>query len=368
MNTPVPLNSLTRHVSPFAGKLQEAARQVIESGHYVMGPHVEAFEREFAAYCGTAHCVGVANGTDALEIALKSVGVIPGDLVALCANAAMYATSAALACNAKPLFVDTVEGNGTICPLDLRQKLATAETKPRAVVVTHLYGQLAFIEEVLAVCAEFGIKVVEDCAQSHGARRGPTKAGSFGDVASFSFYPTKNLGALGDGGAVVTGCDVVAAKARRLRQYGWIAKYDNEEAGGRNSRLDEIQAAMLSTLLPHLDEWNLLRRSVAKRYAAGISNAKILLPHVGNEDYVAHLFVVRTSDREGMRKHLSDHGIQSEVHYPKPDHQQNCLRGEYDGISLPHTEQDARSVLTLPCFPEMTDHEVERVISACNAY
>lgn len=368
MNTPVPLNSLTRHIAPFTGRLQEAAGRVIESGYFVLGPHVEAFEREFALYCDAAHCVGVANGTDALEIALKAVGVRNGDHVALCANAAMYSTTASLACGASPLFVDTLEGDGTMSPTDLRGKLSSAATMPKAVVVTHLYGQLARVREIVEICSEYGIKVVEDCAQAHGARDAASKAGTFGDVASFSFYPTKNLGALGDGGAVVTNDASVAGLARRLRQYGWIAKYDNGEQGGRNSRLDEIQAAMLSVLLPELDKWNERRRLVAQRYRDGISNDRIVLPCVNGGDYVAHLFVVRTEDRDKLRNHLAAQGVQSEIHYPKPDHKQACLAGRYENVYLPNTEHDARTVLTLPCFPEMTDDEVARVINACNSY
>jgi len=364
----VPLNSLSRHFKPLSGRIQAAAEKVIASGHYILGPEVEAFQDSFAHYCGVAHCVGVANGTDALEIALKAVGVGPGDLVATVANAAMYGTSAILACGAEPVFVDTAPGCATMDP---QAVAAILEAHPsiKAVIVTHLYGRLAEIEPIMAAAASRGVSVVEDCAQAHGARdRNGRRAGSFGHVASFSFYPTKNLGALGDGGAVVTRSPDIARRAAQLRQYGWLQKYVNALPGGRNSRLDEIQAAMLNTMLPMLDAWNATRRAIANRYSREIRHPEISVPPEAGDEYVAHLYVVRTERRDALREHLEVHGIQTDVHYPTPDHRQPCHQGRYDAVRLPVTEQESGQVLTLPCFPELEDAEVVRVIAACNAF
>lgn len=362
----IPLNSLLRHVEPLQEELAAVSDRVIRSGYYVLGPHLEAFEAQFARYCGVDHCIGVANGTDALELSLRAVGVQAGDRVAVVANAAMYSTSAVLAIGARPVFVDVCE-DSTMDPAALRNALETDAV--RAVVVTHLFGRLADIDSISAIARASGAALVEDCAQAHGARDQSGKtAGSFGDVASFSFYPTKNLGALGDGGAVVTRSADVAARVRQLRQYGWGQKYRNELAGGRNSRLDELQAAMLSTMLPRLDGWNSKRREIANHYSANIKNVLIEVPPAGAEESVAHLYVIRSPERVRLRAHLTEHGVGTDVHYPLPDHRQPCFAGQYDEVLLPRTERDAETVLSLPCFPELTDNEVEQVVSACNQF
>lgn len=213
-----------------------------------------------------------------------------------------------------------------------------------------------------------GVTVVEDVAQAHGAALGGRKAGTFGDVGCFSFYPTKNLGALGDGGAVVTGDAILAERVRRLRQYGWASKYRAEVPGGRNSRLDELQAAVLRVMLPRLEGWNRRRVEIAERYARGIRHAGVRMPKVPAEGYVAHLYVVRSGDREGLRRHLSEAGIATDVHYPVPDHAQEAVRGRWVGAGLSETEKACGEVLTLPCFPEMTDGEVDGVVERVNAW
>jgi dTDP-4-amino-4,6-dideoxygalactose transaminase len=367
MTTQIPVNSLSRHIAPLQEQLGAIAADIIASGYYVLGPNVKVFEQEFAAYCGAAHCISVANGTDALELSLRALGVIEGDTVAVVANAAMYGTSAVLACGGSPLFIDTEDATGVMSLPALTAAL-DAGAAPKAVIVTHLYGQLADIEGIVALCRGRGIKVLEDCAQAHGATRNQTRAGSFGDIASFSFYPTKNLGALGDGGAIVTNDTALAQTAAQLRQYGWSAKYTNSLRGGRNSRLDEIQAAMLRAMLPHLDAWNSRRREIANRYAAGIRNARIQVSAPVGEDNVAHLYVVRTDDRDALRSHLQAAGVQTEIHYPLCDHRQPCHHGAFDAVQLPATEADATRVLTLPCFPELTDEEADLVIAACNRF
>ena len=354
MDALIPVNSLSRHIAPLQDKLSQIAGDIIASGYYVLGPNVKAYEQEFAGYCGARHCVSVANGTDALELSLKALGIGQGDRVAVVANAAMYGTSAVLACGAAPIFVDTGAGTGLMSVAALEAALA-GKTTPKAVIVTHLYGQLAEIEAIVALCHARGIKVVEDCAQAHGAERNGRRAGSFGDIASFSFYPTKNLGALGDGGAIVTGDDALATRAAQLRQYGWTAKYTNSLRGGRNSRLDELQAAMLRHMLTSLDGWNLRRRDIANRYARGLSNPKIASAGVVGADNVAHLYVVRCDQRDALRAHLQAAGVQTEVHYPLCDHRQPCHEGAFDSVALPNTEADAICVMTLPSFPELTD-------------
>ncbi len=367
MDALIPVNSLSRHIAPVQDALSQIASTIVASGYYVLGPNVKAFEQEFANYCGVRHCVSVANGTDALELSLKALGVGPGDTVAVVANAAMYGTSAVLACGASPAFVDTGAGTGLMSVPALEAMLAGGSA-PAAVIVTHLYGQLADIEAIVALCQPRGIKVLEDCAQAHGAERNGHRAGSFGDIACFSFYPTKNLGALGDGGAIVTEDDELAARAAQLRQYGWTAKYTNSLRGGRNSRLDELQAAMLRYMLPLLDGWNQRRREIANRYAQGLSNPRIEAAGQVGADNVAHLYVVRCDDREQLRAHLQAAGVQTEVHYPLCDHRQPCHAGAFDSVVLPNTEADAARVTTLPCFPELTDAEVDRVIEACNRF
>lgn len=364
----IPLNSLSRHIEGLRSPIGQAATEVIASGHYVLGPRVAGFEREFAAYCGVPYCIGVANGTDALELALKAVGVGPGDTVAVAANAAMYGTSAALAAGAEVAFVDVEPCIGTMDPASFR-KLLEAGTAPKAVIVTHLYGRLARIDEIASLARDAGVRIIEDCAQAHGARLPDgRRAGALGDVASFSFYPTKNLGALGDGGAIVTADGDIAARAAQLRQYGWTAKYTNTLQGGRNSRLDEIQAAMLSVMLPMLDGWNDRRRSVANRYSSSIRNPSIQTPPVAGDDYVAHLYVVCSPARDALRAHLAESGIQSEPHYPAPDHRQPCHAARFASVVLPVTEAQCGQVLSLPCFPEITDEEVDAVIDACNRF
>lgn len=366
MSSNVPLNSLLRHTQPLHDELARIGGEVIRSGYYVLGPHVKAFEQAFARYCGVSECVGVANGTDALELSLRGVGVSSGDRVAVIANAAMYSTSAVLAIGAQPAFVDIGE-DANMDPAALSAVLEGGDI--RAIVATHLYGRLAQMDAIMALAQPHGIPVVEDCAQAHGARDAEGRAaGSLGTIASFSFYPTKNLGALGDGGAVVTDDATLAARVRQLRQYGWGAKYTNEVQGGRNSRLDELQAAMLGVMLPHLDAWNARRQQIANHYSANLHNPAIIAPPAAGDEYVGHLYVVRSERRDALRKHLSAAGVDTDVHYPLPDHRQPCFSGRFDHVRLPRTEAFASTVLSLPCFPELTDSEVERVVEACNRF
>ncbi|MGE4062580.1 MAG: DegT/DnrJ/EryC1/StrS family aminotransferase [Rhodospirillaceae bacterium] len=358
------VNDLSRRIARYHAEIDRAVARVIASGWFILGPEVTGFEKSFAAFVGVSHCIGVANGTDALRIALLAVGAGRGDRIATAANAGMYTTTAVLSLGAQPFFLD-VNPSYT---LDASEIERAVEAGVKAVVVTHLYGLAnAKIAEIAAYCRARGVALVEDCAQAHGAVVGGRRVGSFGDAACFSFYPTKNLGGVGDGGAIVTGDQALAERARRLRQYGWATKYTVDTPGGTNSRLDELKAAVLSVLLPHLDVDNARRRAIAARYSAGLT-ADIVSPGANGDSYVAHLYVVRTPQRESLRQHLQRSGIGSDIHYPIPDHRQRILREVCVDVHLPATERYAQEVLTLPCFPEMTDDDVARVIDAVNGW
>lgn len=337
---------------------------VLDSHWYILGEQVNKFEEEFSDYLGVQHCISVANGSDALELALKGLGVQPNDRVVAVANAGFYGSTAIHAVGAAPLYIEIDPVSLTLCPKSLSKVI---DTKPSAVIVTHLYGQLANIEEVVKIASAAGVPVLEDCAQSHGARRNGKQAGSFGTVACFSFYPTKNLGALGDGGAVVTNDSELAAKIKQLRQYGWSQKYQVAIPGGRNSRLDEMQAAILRMKLPHLDNWNAQRRSIAKRYNDAFSGLDMQLPSSVGEDYVGHLYVVRVENRSAFAAALKEQLISTDIHYPIADHNQPAYAVPQT-TSLVETERACETVISLPCFPGLTDEEVERVISAVTAY
>jgi dTDP-4-amino-4,6-dideoxygalactose transaminase len=338
---PLLINDLKRHNRALEGELKEAINRVLARGWYILGPEVEAFEHEFAAYCGVKACVGVANGTDALELALRALDVPPGGSVATVANAGMYSTTAILSIGARPLYVDVSEESMNMDPERLTRDVA-------AIVVTHLYGRMADVRRIRAIADSAGIPMIEDCAQAHGAEVDGRRAGAWGTLGCFSFYPTKNLGSLGDGGAIVTNDTALAAKIRSLRQYGWTSKYRSTIAGGRNSRLDELQAAILRTKLPHLDGWNERRREIARQYGA----ARV------DSSYVVHLYVVRTPSRDQLRQTLAAAGIATDVHYPIPDYRQESVSLP---LNLPVTEKCCSEVLTLPCFPEMTGNEIEDV-------
>ena len=360
----IAINDLGRHGSATQSAVQDAVDRVLKSGWYILGREGEAFEREFAAYCGTEECIAVANGTDAIELSLRALGIEQGSRVATVANAGFYTTTALRAIGAEPVFVD-VDPQTKLMDLNhLRQVLNAGNID--IVVVTHLFGLLHDMEAVLRIADAAGVPVFEDCAQAHGASRGGKRAGSFGAAASFSFYPTKNLGALGDGGAVTTNDGELAAKIRRLRQYGWEAKYRAVLSGGRNSRLDEIQAAILRAKLPLLDAWNQRRRAIATRYSQEINHPRVTCPPVYDEEFVAHLYVVACEDRESLRAHLSATEILTDVHYPIPDYRQPSLEGLRAWPTLPVTEQLASSIVTLPCYPELWDDEVTQVIAWVN--
>ena len=354
----VPIADPRRNVETQRGELDEAVARVLSAGRYILGPEHDAFEAELTAYLGARHCLGVASGTDALELALLAVGCRPGDEIVTAANAGFYASAAALSAGLRVRYADVDETTLALSAASVEAALTPAT---RAVVVTHLYGLLAEVEAIVALCRGRGVAVVEDCAQAAGARRGGRAAGTFGDAGTFSFYPTKNLAALGDGGAIVTGRDDVAESVRRLRQYGWEGKYRVAAPHGRNSRLDELQAAVLRVRLPRLDAWNERRRAIASRYRAALPGGTGRLVGGVGDEYVAHLAVALVEDREGVRARLQEAGIGTDVHYPVPDHRQAVWGGAMASVRLPVTERACERVLTLPCFPELADNEVDRV-------
>lgn len=360
------INDLSARLRSYDALLKDSVRRVIESGWVVLGPEVARFEQSFSDYIGAAHCIGVANGTDAIELGLRALGVERGDRVATVANAGMYTTTALLSIGAEPFFLDVDLESRNTTLAEVERSLAAGVN---AVVVTHLFGlAVPDIVQIAESCARQGVPLFEDCAQAHGARVGGKCVGAFGDAASFSFYPTKNLGAIGDGGAVVTSNSLVAEKVRRLRQYGWTSKYQVEYRGARNSRLDELQAAVLSVFLPNLDAENVRRRDIAARYTAEIVHPGVFLPRNTGEEYVAHLYVLRCAQRDALRAHLHHNGIGSDVHYPIPDHRQPVFDNRFELIGLEITERLCDEVLTLPCYPEMTDLQIEQVIDAVNAW
>jgi len=360
------INDLSRHTQPIQHELSVAVARVLQSGWFVLGPEVTAFEQEFAQYCGAAHCVSLANGTDALELALRALDIGAGKTVVTVANAGMYSSIAILTTGATPLYADISPGTLLVDVGAVKQLLE--QHRVDAIIVTHLYGLLADIEEIARLAQAHGIPVIEDCAQAHGAQRQGKKAGAFGDIACFSFYPTKNLGALGDGGAIATSRQDLADRVKQLRQYGWGNKYSVALAGGRNSRLDEMQAAILRVKLPLLNQWNARRRDIAARYSQGINHPKIIAQQVHGTDYVGHLYVIRSAERDRLKQHLADAGIPSDVHYPVPDYAQAAYRHLYPDTHLPVTDRACAEVLTLPCFPEMTDAEVDAIIARVNAW
>jgi aminotransferase EvaB len=361
--TRILINDLGRQLGDDLSSIETAVLTTLRTGQFVLGSKVHEFETAFANYCGVGHAVGVGNGTDALEIAMRALDVGPGDRVLTVANAGGYANSAIRACGARPCFVDVDEST---MQLNVDAFAKALESKPRVAIVTHLFGLLAPMNELILMAEKAGVTLIEDCAQAHGARLGSRLAGAFGLMGCFSFYPTKNLGALGDGGAVITGDAKLAEKLRSLRQYGWNRKYHVTQSGGRNSRLDEIQAAILLARLPSLNDNNTRRREIAAAYWHGISHPLIRVPDRRGESDVVHLMVILCKRRAALVEHLDSLDIASDIHYPLPDHRQPAY---FDGdISLPVTEKLANEILTLPCHPAMTDAEVQRVIDSCNGF
>ncbi|MFZ1576523.1 MAG: DegT/DnrJ/EryC1/StrS family aminotransferase [Chromatiaceae bacterium] len=367
------MTDIIPQVDPLAGYLERreaidyAVGGALGSGRYILGERVDAFEWTFAARFGGGECVSVANGTDAVELALRGLGVGPGDLVFAPSHTSVATVAAIGRCGAAPALVDCDPIHAVIDPQSLAAALVAAQDgragRPAAVVAVHLYGHPAPMPELLALASAHGLPVIEDCAQAHGALLHGRPVGTWGAAGAFSFYPTKNLGAFGDGGAVLTADPAMAGRIRALRQYGWDDTR-NSRIPGLNSRLDELQAAILLVRLAGFDEDQARRHAIADRYTLGLGQL-VDIPQIATGAVHAwHQYVIQSDDREGLRRHLATLGVQTAIHYPLPVHLQDAYR---DRIALapgglPNTEALCRRILSLPLFPQLRPDQVDRVI------
>lgn len=359
----VPLVDLSAQHRAVEAAVRAGFEEVLQATSFIKGPAVAAFEREYAQWLGVSHCVGVGNGTDALELALRAVGVVEGDEVIVPANTFIATAEAVVRAGARPVLADV---DDAYLLLDAEAVRSAVGPRATAVMPVHLYGQVAPMEQIGRVAAAAGLRVVEDAAQAQGARRFGASAGSFGDAAGTSFYPGKNLGAYGDGGAVLTNDADVAARVRMIADHGSVVRYRHEVIGC-NSRLDSLQAVVLSAKLAHLAAWNAERRAAAERYASMLDTVHdVRVPGTleGNE-HVWHLYVVRVPDRDGVLQRLHEQGIGAAIHYPVPVHLQPAFRhlGHVAG-DFPVAEAAAGELLSIPLFPGITAAQQERVVEA----
>jgi dTDP-4-amino-4,6-dideoxygalactose transaminase len=370
VTTAIPFNDLTRLSEPLRSQIRDVLGELSVSGRYILGKHVDQFEENLARYLGVKFVIGVATGTDALTLALTALKVESGDLVLTVSNAGAYTTIAAKSIGAEPVFVDVSRSTLQMTLKHLEKTLEICRAKklrPKALVVTHLYGQLnSEIVEIVKFAHSHNISVIEDCAQALGAKSDAGMAGSFGDIATFSFYPTKNLGASGDGGALATNDFDLNRRIRKLRQYGWGEKYRIEISGGRNSRLDEIQAAVLSLKLPFLDSWNQRRREIHARYISAANEKVVFFSNAQDSTFVAHLSTIHPGQigRYGAEQLFADLAIQTSRHFPVPDHKQDLDLKFGDLVPLPVTEWSSEECLSIPMFPELQEEEIVRIETA----
>lgn len=348
-------------------QLDRAYNKVMDGSFYILGEECKAFEEEFAAYCDAKYCVGVANGLDALFLILKAMEIGEGDEVIVPSNTFIATALAVSYTGAKPVFVEPELKSYNMDPARLEDAITD---KTKAVIAVHLQGRPADMDRIAQVAKKYQLKVIEDAAQAHGVCYKGKKVGTFGDAAGFSFYPGKNLGALGDGGAVVTNDQELADKVRAMGNYGSDYKYSHIYKG-INSRLDELQAAFLRVKLPQLDKWNEARVAIAEKYFAGITNEKIVLPLKPDADFghVYHVFVIRCRQRDALEKYLADHGVGTVKHYPIPMHLQDCYADlGYKRGDFPIAEEISDTVISLPMFYGMTDQQIQYVIDVINQF
>lgn len=358
---------LKREHRAIRGEVAHAVRRVLDSGWYILGKELESFEREFAVYNGAHHAVGVASGTEAIQLALTSLGVGRGDEVITPVNTAIPTAMAIAACGAMPRFVDVDDATSNIDVSRLEQAITK---KTRAIVPVHLYGRACNIEEIMKIANRHGCSVVEDCAQAQGAMRAKKKVGNFGALGAFSFYPTKNLGCYGDGGIVATSDKRLADKLRLLRNYGQSSRY-RCEVQGINSRLDEIQAAILRVKLRHLAGWTSRRQRLSGVYSENLRNIDgVITPLIGKAaEHVFHLYVIRCRRRDELKEYLADRGIETQIHYPIPLHLQKAFKGlRYRRGDFPVAERLSGEILSLPIFPSLTDREVLAVCESIRLF
>jgi dTDP-4-amino-4,6-dideoxygalactose transaminase len=362
----IPFNDLSRGVAELRDELDTALARVLDSGWFVLGGEGKAFEQELAAACGATHAVGVGSGTDAIELALRALGIGPGDEVVTQANTCVPTVAAIERAGATPVLCDVEAAAGTMDPESLRQALGA---RTRAVIPVHLYGQCADVSAIANVCSDVGVVVVEDCAQAIGAELRGKPAGTMGKLGCFSFYPTKNLGALGDAGAVVTDDAELAERLRLVRQYGQTDRY-RHVTEGVNSRLDELQAAVLRARLPHLPHWGARRTEIASAYTEALAGTAIRpLAQLDERRHAFHLYVVESPDRDALRGHLDAAGIGTLIHYPLPVHKHPPYHRLAEGpVSLALSERLCERILSLPIYPELRNDEVERVVAALRSF
>ena len=355
--------------SRFEAGFSNAYKRFLDSGYYILGQEVKAFEHAFASYCGTKHCIGTANGLDALTLILQGFRALgqlkEGDEVIVPANTYIASILSVIHAGLTPVFVEPDEATFNISPSEIKKSISS---KTKAILAVHLYGQLADMKSISEIAKANNLLVVEDAAQAHGAQDSEgNKAGNLGDAAGFSFYPSKNLGALGDGGAVTTNNDELANMIAKLRNYGASSKYVNDVIG-YNSRLDELQAAFLNIKLPMLDTDNLKRISMAKFYSESIKNSKIELPKARhNLSHVYHQFVVRVQDRDDFHAYLKSNQVETLIHYPIPPHKQKALL-QFKSLNLPITEAIHNTVISIPISPVMPQTDAEKIVELINAY
>ncbi|MEZ5286037.1 MAG: DegT/DnrJ/EryC1/StrS family aminotransferase [Vicinamibacterales bacterium] len=357
----VPFNALVPGED--RGAVDAAIARVVASGWYILGPEVERFEAEFAAACGAPFAVGVGTGTDAITLILRALDIGPGDEVITPPLSAAYSALAVMMAGARPVFADIDLSRLTLDPSAVE---AAITPRTRALLPVHLYGQPADMDALMAIAGGHGLAVIEDAAQAHLATCGGRPVGTMGVAGAFSFYPTKNLGALGDGGAVVTADASLAARVKRLRNGGQTTRYHHEEAGA-NSRLDELQAAILRARLPHLPAWTTRRRAIAASYRAGLAHPAVAVPPQADAGHVYHLFPVLTAERTALQAHLAARGVETLIHYPVPIPRQPALASTHPR-ECPVADRVAAEVLSLPLYPGLGDEAVQRVVEAVNCF
>ena len=362
----IPFGDLKRHYAAIKSEVDQAVHRVLDSGWYILGNELAQFEKEFAEWLGVKAAVGVGSGTEALHLALLAAGVKPGDQVITVANTAVPTLSAISAAQAIPVFVEV--DKDTYC-MDAAKISAVITERTKAIIPVHLYGNACDMPAIIKIAEMHQLKVIEDCAQAHGAQFDGRVVGTFGDFGCFSFYPSKNLGAFGDAGMIVTNAVEKAKDLAMLRNYGQSERYYHDTIG-INSRLDEMQAAILAVQLPHLSGWTKRRQEIATIFNESISNPGIITPKVdAGVQHVYHLYVIRTDQRDALREHLADNGVGAQIHYPVPCHLQKAYEflGKKSG-SLPNTEKYAGQVLSLPNYPELSDDQVLYICDVVNRF
>lgn len=362
----IPFLDLKSPYQELKAELDAAYKRVMESGWYILGSEVEAFEQEFAAYCNVTHCIGVGNGLEALHLILRAYGIGKDNEVIVPTNTYIATWLAVTYAGATPIPVEPDEKTYNIDPAKIEMAI---NDRTRAIIPVHLYGQPADMDPILNIANQYGLKVIEDAAQAHGALYKGKRTGSLGDAAGFSFYPGKNLGAVGDGGAVTTNDDIIAESIRSFRNYGSHKKYINDVLGF-NSRLDELQAAFLRVKLKYLDIWNERRREAAKGYTEALKSSRLILPYIpAHANPVRHLYVVSYAERNKLQKHLSDNGIGTLIHYPLPPHLQKAyIKLGYNIGGFPIAEKLANRVLSLPMGPHISKEQIEIVLDAIQRF